>query len=131
MKGGDWDHPSTWIPAKKATYVIESDARGGMGQPEAVPFSDRDAAAAFALKHSGRLVAWDDIPEDYVIGGDAGSAPSMPAGMQMDASASPPDASAAGMATQNAASQPSAAMPGMTMQAGAPTDTAPAGESTE
>jgi copper chaperone NosL len=39
--------PGTWIDARKAWFVIDSDVRGGMGAPEAVPFSDPAAAQAF------------------------------------------------------------------------------------
>ncbi len=74
MTEGEWEHPSGWLAADKATYVIASDARGGMGQPEAVPFSDQAAAESFAKAHGGRLVDWEGIPEDYVIGENAGSA---------------------------------------------------------
>lgn len=86
MAAGDgWDHPQTWMPAAAATYVIGSDRVGGMGMPEAVPFSDRAAAEAFAQDHGGRLVSWDEIPEDYVLGDQPppGEMPHMP-GMQMD-----------------------------------------------
>lgn len=62
-----WDDPQTWMAARNGVYVIESDARGGMGMPEAVPFSDRAAADAFANERGGRVVTWDDIPEDYIL----------------------------------------------------------------
>lgn len=63
----DWNDPETWMPARDALYVIESDARGGMGMPEAVPFSDRAAAERFAAERGGRIVGWKDIPEDYIL----------------------------------------------------------------
>lgn len=63
-----WDHPRTWAPAEGLIYVIRSSRVGGMGQPEAVPFSDRAAAEAFAEDYGGDLVSWEEIPEDYVIG---------------------------------------------------------------
>lgn len=63
-----WDDPQVWMPAAEAVYVIGSNRRGGMGAPEAVPFSDPPAAEAFAADHGGRVVAWDAIPEDYVLG---------------------------------------------------------------
>lgn len=62
-----WNDPETWMPARDALYVIESEARGGMGMPEAVPFSDRAAADAFVAERGGRIVAWDEIPEDYIL----------------------------------------------------------------
>ncbi len=68
-KATNWDspEPGTWIAARDAWYVIGSDRRGGMGAPETVPFSDRDAANRFAAKHGGRLVRWEEIPVDYVL----------------------------------------------------------------
>lgn len=66
----DWAGPSpmTWIPAGEAFYVIGSDARGGMGGPEAVPFSERAAAEAFAAERGGHVVTWEDIPSDFAHG---------------------------------------------------------------
>ncbi len=68
-KAANWDspEPGTWIDAREAWYVIGSDRRGGMGAPETVPFSDRDAASRFAANHGGRLVRWEEIPADYVL----------------------------------------------------------------
>lgn len=65
-----WDQPDTWVEARKAHFVIGSDRRGGMGQREIVPFSDAAAARGFAERHGGRVVAFDQIPRDYVLGGD-------------------------------------------------------------
>ena len=66
--------PGTWIGAEDAAYVIGSDARGGMGAREVVPFGDRVAAERFAAERGGRIVAWRDVPTDYVLGSDdAGS----------------------------------------------------------
>lgn len=66
-RADSWDDPQTWLLAENAFYVIESDARGGMGMPEAVPFSDRAAADTFANERGGKVVMWDDIPEDYIL----------------------------------------------------------------
>jgi copper chaperone NosL len=66
-KTANWDDPTEWMAPEKAVFVIESDMRGGMGAPEAVPFSERAAAEAFVHGHGGRIVAWADIPEDYVL----------------------------------------------------------------
>ena len=60
--------PGTWTEARDAWFVIESSRRGGMGAPEAVPFSDEAEAKAFRSAHGGRLVRFDDIPETYVLG---------------------------------------------------------------
>lgn len=68
-----WDDPKVWMEPEKAVFVIESEMRGGMGAPEAVPFSDRTAAETFAGEHGGRIVAWADIPEAYVLSDAAGT----------------------------------------------------------
>jgi copper chaperone NosL len=60
--------PGTWTEARDAWFVIDSDRRGGMGAPEAVPFSHEDAAEAFRTAHGGSIVRFDDIPQDYVLG---------------------------------------------------------------
>lgn len=56
-----------WIEARKALYVLGSEIEGGMGLPEAVPFADRDEAAAFTVKHGGEIVAFDDVSPDFVF----------------------------------------------------------------
>lgn len=65
-----WDHPgdANWIAADKAVFVVGSDARGGMGAPEVVPFGTEDAAKAFAAKHGGSLMGLDAIPSEAVLG---------------------------------------------------------------
>ena len=69
-KAPNWDEPGAenWIDARKAFFVIESAQRGGMGTEEAVPFSVETDAKAFAEKHGGRLVSFDDMPKDYILG---------------------------------------------------------------
>jgi len=62
-----WDDPQTWMRAEDAVYVIGSSKRGGMGALEAVPFSKRADAEAFAAEFGGEVVAWDEIPEDYIL----------------------------------------------------------------
>ena len=71
MTGGNWDsvEPGNWIDAHSAFYVLGSDKAGGMGAPEAIPFSREDAAARFAEKHGGHVATFDAIPEDYILGG--------------------------------------------------------------
>ena len=46
-KAADWDRPGpdNWVEARRAWFVLGSDRRGGMGAEEAVPFSERVAAA--------------------------------------------------------------------------------------
>jgi copper chaperone NosL len=60
--------PGTWTEAREAWFVIESSQRGGMGAPEAVPFSDKSAAESFRIEHGGQIVRFDDIPQAYVLG---------------------------------------------------------------
>lgn len=62
-----WNSPQQWLPADKAIYVIDSDRRGGMGALEAVPFSRREAAEAFVHTHGGQIVAWNEIPRNYIL----------------------------------------------------------------
>ena len=59
--------PGSWIEAAKAFYVIGSERRGGMGAKEAVPLGTRDRAEAFATTHGGQVVAFDEIPRDYIL----------------------------------------------------------------
>lgn len=66
--------PQSWIDARKAHYVIGSKRLGGMGQPEAVPFSSREAAEAFVRDNGGQVVAFADIPRDYILGDAPASA---------------------------------------------------------
>jgi len=72
-KAPSWDKPgeTNWIEAKSAFYVIGSAVRGGMGAQEAVPFSTREAASDFAAKNCGRVVAYNEVPQDYVLGENA------------------------------------------------------------
>jgi len=52
--------PQSWMDARTAHYVIGSKRMGGMGQPEAVPFSAREAAI---------------VARDYILGDGPPSAP--------------------------------------------------------
>lgn len=76
-KATSWEAPGAdnWIDARKAVFVIESKRRGGMGTQEAVPFSSEADAKAFADKNGGRLVTFDDMPQDYILG--SGGAPGL------------------------------------------------------
>lgn len=64
-----WDspEPESWTDARAAWYVIGSDRRGGMGAPEAVPFSEKGAADDFAKQHGGHVVTFGDIPEAAIL----------------------------------------------------------------
>lgn len=69
-KAPSWDRPGAenWVDARKAFFVIGSSARGGMGAEEAVPFSSKTDANAFASKNGGQVVGFDEVPKDYVLG---------------------------------------------------------------
>jgi copper chaperone NosL len=77
-KAASWDKPGAdnWVEARKALFVIDSRARSGMGGDEAVPFSDRTSAEKFVGENGGRIVAFDQVPRDYVltsVGGQGGA----------------------------------------------------------
>jgi copper chaperone NosL len=65
-----WDSPgaTNWVEARKAVFVIGSDMKSGMGADETVPFSERADAEAFVREHGGRVVRFEDVPRDYVLG---------------------------------------------------------------
>lgn len=68
-KAASWAKPGAdnWVDARKAFFVIGSDAKGGMGTAEAVPFSSEEAAHGFSKDHGGKVVRIDDIPRDYIL----------------------------------------------------------------
>ena len=74
-KAPSWDAPgaTNWVDAHKALFVIGSSMQGGMGAPETVPFSDGAAAKTFAAAHGGRVVTFDQVPRDYVLGSEPAS----------------------------------------------------------
>ena len=59
---------SNWVPAQSAWFVINSEKRGGMGQLEAIPFRQKQAANNFIQQYKGNLVSYADIPKDYILG---------------------------------------------------------------
>ena len=69
-RSAQWEQPDVgaWVDPREAWFVIESDMRGGMGAPEAVPFSQESAARAFQVTHKGKVVRLADIPDTYVLG---------------------------------------------------------------
>ncbi len=73
-KAPSWDKPgaNNWVDAHRASFVIGSSKRGGMGAPETVPFSERAAAAAFAAANGGKVVTFAKVPRDYVLSSDPG-----------------------------------------------------------
>lgn len=67
--GATWEVPGkgNWIAADAAFYVLGSAREGGMGAPETVPFSSRDAAEAFAKAEGGAVLTLTEIPDDAVL----------------------------------------------------------------
>ncbi|WYK07100.1 nitrous oxide reductase accessory protein NosL (plasmid) [Cereibacter sphaeroides f. sp. denitrificans] len=67
--GASWQTPGAlnWIPAEGASYVEGSDAAGGMGAPELVPFAEAAEAEAFAARHGGRVVTLDEVPDEALL----------------------------------------------------------------
>ncbi len=67
-----WQEPGAqnWIAAAMAFYVVGSDAVGGMGAAEVVPFARRAQADGFAAAHGGQVMSLADIPDDAVLGPD-------------------------------------------------------------
>ena len=68
-KATDWRKPDpvVWIDARKAHYVIGGRRPGGMGGDEAVPFAEAARAQEFAGESGGRVVAFGEMPEDYIL----------------------------------------------------------------
>lgn len=68
-KAPAWEKPGVdnWVEARSALFVIESRKQGGMGAPETIPFSDRAAAERFVAENGGRIVAFAEVPQDYVL----------------------------------------------------------------
>lgn len=64
-----WSEPGidNWIDATEAHFVVGSDAIGGMGAPEIVPFSDAEKATAFAQERGGSVMRLDDISAETVL----------------------------------------------------------------
>ena len=76
-KAPSWDKPGAenWVDARKAWFVIGGTAKGGMGVPEAVPFSDRAAAERFAREKGGAVVDFAGVPRDEILAAGAEAAP--------------------------------------------------------
>ena len=70
VQAGSWEQPrpGSWVEVDDAWFVLGSDRRGGMGGPEAVPFSREDAARTFAAEHGGSVGRLADVPDDYLFG---------------------------------------------------------------
>lgn len=67
--GASWQEPgpTNWIDAEAAVFVTGSDAAGGMGAPELVPFADRAAAEGFAGRHGGQVVTLAAVPDEALL----------------------------------------------------------------
>ena len=86
--------------------MIGSRARGGMGAEETVPFSDRAAAEKFAAENGGRVVAFADVPREYVLGSAEASAAPVPHAQHGAADACAADAGPAGGRRRDAPARP-------------------------
>lgn len=66
--GATWEQPGAdnWTDARTATFVVGSDALGGMGAPEIVPFADPSKAEAFTAVHGGVTMTLDAIPDTAI-----------------------------------------------------------------
>lgn len=64
----DWNTPNSdvWIDAKTAYYVIESKFVSGMKTVDSVPFSDLAKAEAFAKENGGRVIRFDEMPDEWI-----------------------------------------------------------------
>jgi copper chaperone NosL len=65
----NWEkpEPGTWVDARTAYYVIGGRQHGGMGEDEAVSFADQARAQRFAAENGGRVVAFGEMPEDFIL----------------------------------------------------------------
>ncbi|MDO5640053.1 MAG: nitrous oxide reductase accessory protein NosL [Neisseria sp.] len=69
-KVADWNTPNAddaWIDAYQAYYVIDSKFIGGMGAEDALPFADAAQAQQFADQNGGRVVRFDEMPEEFIF----------------------------------------------------------------
>lgn len=82
-----WADPGAdnWVEARQAVYVTGSNAVGGMGGSEIVPFSSPEAAAAFAAEHGGAVLGFADLTPESVLGGGDGGVTDDPATEQAHA----------------------------------------------
>ncbi|HHG89339.1 MAG TPA: copper resistance protein CopZ [Devosia sp.] len=64
-----WDEMGVgnWIDAETAFYVVGSDAKGGMGAPEFVPFSDEEKAQDFSSERGGEILGLGEITAEMVL----------------------------------------------------------------
>lgn len=64
-----WAEPGVdnWTDARAASFVVGSDARGGMGGDETVPFADREEAEAFAREHGGEVMSFEALATEDIL----------------------------------------------------------------
>jgi copper chaperone NosL len=69
-KAQSWENPESggWIEAKSALFVTGSSRKGGMGAPEPVPFSTKEAAEKFVDQYGGKIVSLSGIPVSSILG---------------------------------------------------------------
>lgn len=81
-----WDQPGAdnWILIDKASLVVGSDATGGMGTPEIVPFSDPAKADAFIAEHGGAVMRLAEIPDGMIFSDATAPAATSPAATDPD-----------------------------------------------
>lgn len=65
----DWENPGedNWVDAQEAVFVVGSDAIGGMGAPELVPFASDAEARAFAQQRGGQIKRLSEIEAQEVL----------------------------------------------------------------
>ena len=63
---GQPNSDTAWIDAKTAYYVIESKFVSGMKTVDSVPFSDLAKAEAFAKENGGRVIRFDERPDEWI-----------------------------------------------------------------
>ena len=68
-RAADWDNPGSgnWILAQDAFFVIGSDAVGGMGAPELVPFAAEAEARGFVETRGGHIRRLAEIDPQVVL----------------------------------------------------------------
>lgn len=64
-----WSEPGedNWIDVEDAYFVVGSDAVGGMGAPELVPFADLTKAEDFAAARGGEVLRLSEISVETVL----------------------------------------------------------------
>jgi len=65
----NWAKPgaNNWVDAETAYFVVDSDAIGGMGAPEIVPFALKDHAQAYARNRGGSVKRLHEIKQEDVL----------------------------------------------------------------